>query len=54
MSDLKNLAIQSPFQFKELATYAKQLTAFAVPAEHLFETTKMLADVSAGLGVGNG
>ena len=52
MSDLKNLAIQSPFQFKELATYAKQLTAFAVPAEHLFETTKMLADVSAGLGVG--
>lgn len=52
MSDIKGLAVQSPFQFKELATYAKQLTAFAVPAEHLFETTKMLADVSAGLGVG--
>lgn len=52
MSDIKGLAVQSPFQFKELATYAKQLTAFAVPAEQLFETTKMLADVSAGLGVG--
>lgn len=52
MSDIKGLAVESPFQFKELATYAKQLTAFAVPAEKLFETTKMLADVSAGLGVG--
>ena len=52
MSDIKGLAVQSPFQFKELSTYAKQLTAFAVPAEQLFETTKMLADVSAGLGVG--
>ena len=52
MTDIKGLAVESPFQFKELATYAKQLTAFAVPAEKLFETTKMLADVSAGLGVG--
>lgn len=52
LSQIKQLAVQSPFQFKELATYAKQLSAFSVPAEELFETTKMLADVSAGLGVG--
>ena len=28
------------------------MSAFSVPAEELYETTKMLADVSAGLGVG--
>jgi hypothetical protein len=49
---IQGLAVESPFQFKELTTYAKQLSAFSVPAEELFETTKMLADVSAGLGVG--
>lgn len=49
---LKELAVKSPFQFKDLATYAKQLSAFSIPAKELFETTKMLADVSAGLGVG--
>lgn len=49
---IQALAVESPFQFKELTTYAKQLSAFAVPAEELYDTTKMLADVSAGLGVG--
>lgn len=49
---IQGLAVESPFQFKELTTYAKQLSAFSVPAEELFETTKMLADISAGLGVG--
>lgn len=49
---IQGLAVESPFQFKELTTYAKQLSAFSVPAEELYETTKMLADVSAGLGVG--
>lgn len=52
ITKIKGLAIESPFQFKELTTYAKQLSAFAVPAEELYDTTKMLADVSAGLGVG--
>ena len=52
MANIKNLAVQSPFTFGELSTYAKQLSAFSVPAEELYETTKMLADVSAGLGVG--
>lgn len=51
ISDIKELAIESPFQFKELTTYAKQLSAFSIPVEELFETTKMLADVSVGLNV---
>ena len=51
LSQIKELAVESPFAFKELTTYAKQLSAFSVPAEELFQTTKMLADVSAGLGV---
>lgn len=49
---LKTFSVSSPFSFKELATYAKQLTAYSVPVEDLYNTTKMLADVSAGLGVG--
>ena len=52
LTRIKGLAVESPFQFKELATYTKQLSAFAVPAEELYNTTKMLADISAGLGVG--
>lgn len=48
----QGLAVESPFQFKELTTYAKQLSAFSVPAQELYDTTKMLADISAGLGVG--
>lgn len=52
MSNIKGLAIESPFRFKELSEYAKQLSAFSVPAHELYDTTKMLADVSAGLGVG--
>lgn len=48
---IKKLAVESPFTFGDLTGYAKQLSAFAVPAEELFDTTKMLADLSAGLGV---
>lgn len=51
-SQIKDLAVQSPFQFKELVTYTKQLSAFSIPMNELYDTTKMLADVSAGLGVG--
>ena len=49
---IKDLAVMSPFTFKELVTYTKQLSAFSVPMNELYDTTKMLADVSAGLGVG--
>lgn len=53
-SDIKDLAVVSPFSVRELTAYTKQLSAFSVPYEELFETTKMLADVSAGLGVDMG
>ena len=49
---IQALAVESPFQFKELISYTKQLAAFSVPLDELYDTTKMLADVSAGLGVG--
>lgn len=52
ISKLRGLAVESPFQFKDLATYAKQLSAYSVPMNEIYDTTKMLADVSAGLGVG--
>lgn len=45
------LAVRSPFQVKELVTYTKQLAAYRVETEKLHDTTKMLADISAGLGV---
>lgn len=49
---IKSFAVISPFEFKDLVGYAKQLSAFQVPVNELFDTTKRLADVSAGLGVG--
>lgn len=45
------LAVKSPFTVKELVTYTKQLAAYRVEADKLYDTNKMLADVSAGLGV---
>lgn len=48
---IKELALISPFTFKELASYAKQLSAYSIPIDELYDTTKQLADVSAGLGV---
>lgn len=52
ISNIQGLSVNSIFQFKDLAKYTKQLSAFSVPARELYDTTKMLADVSAGLGVG--
>lgn len=48
---IKNLAVVSPFSVLDLTSYAKQLSAFSVPLDEIYDTTKMLADVSAGLGV---
>lgn len=50
--EIKQAAVKSPFQIKELVTYTKQLAAYKVEQEDLFETTQRLADISAGLGVG--
>ena len=51
---IKDLAVVSPFQFKELASYAKQLSAYSIPYEELYDTTKRFADISAGVGVDMG
>lgn len=44
-------ALQSPFTAMQLTKYTKQLAAYRIESSKLFDTTKMLADVSAGLGV---
>lgn len=51
---IKDLAVVSPFQFKELASYTKQLSAYSIPYEELYDTIKRLADISAGVGVDMG
>ena len=51
---IKDLAVVSPFQFKELASYTKQLSAYSIPYEELYDTTKRLADISAGVSVDMG
>ena len=48
------LAVKSPFTIRELVTYTKQLAAYRVESDKLYETNKMLADVSAGIGVDMG
>lgn len=50
-SQVKTLAIVSPFQFKDLLSYTKQLAAYRIETSTLYDTMKNLADVSAGLGV---
>lgn len=45
------LAVHSPFRVKELVTYTRQLAAYRIETNKLHDTTKRLADVSAGLGV---
>jgi hypothetical protein len=53
-NELKSLAVQSPYQFKDLTGFVKQLSAFSFPVDELYDTTKRLADISAGLGVDMG
>ena len=48
---ITELAVRSPFTIKELTTYSKSLAAYQVEYEDLYDTLKMLADVSSGLGV---
>lgn len=46
-----DLAVRSPFRVKELVTYTRQLAAYRIESDRLHDTTRRLADVSAGLGV---
>lgn len=48
------LAVKSPFRIKDLVDYTRQLSAYRIESNKLYDTTKRLADVSAGLGVDMG
>lgn len=50
-SQIKQLALQSPFTFSELNRDVKQLAAYGVEYDQLYDTTKRLADMASGLGV---
>lgn len=52
--EIKAAAIESPFEIKDLVSYTKQLSAYQIETDKLFDTTMKLADVSAGLGVDMG
>lgn len=51
---IKAAAIKSPFEIKDLVSYTKQLSAYRIETDQLFETTQRLADISSGLGVDMG
>ena len=53
-SQINTLAVKSPFGVMELNQYAKQLTAFQIPYNELYDTMKRMADVSAAVGVDMG
>lgn len=48
------LAVKSPFRIKDLVDYTRKLSAYRIESDKLYDTTKRLADVSAGLGVDMG
>lgn len=48
---VQQMALQSPFSIMQMTTFTKQLAAYRIESEKLVGTTKILADVSAGLGV---
>lgn len=48
------LAVKSPFRIKDLVDYTRQLSAYRIESDKLYDTTRRLADVSAGLGVDMG
>ena len=50
-TNIKNLAVESPFGFGELTKYTKQLVSYGLEYNTSFDTTKRLADISAGVGV---
>lgn len=50
-NQIKKLAVVSPFGVMDLNQYAKQLSAYSIPYNELYDTMKRLADISAGVGV---
>lgn len=50
-AEIKSFALTSPLKILDLTKYTKQVAAYGIETENLFDTTKMLADISVGLGV---
>lgn len=53
-NQIKKLAVASPFGVMDLNQYAKQLSAYSISYNELYDTMKRLADISAGVGVDMG
>lgn len=50
-AEIKTFALTSPLKILDLTKYTKQVAAYGIETEKVFDTTKMLADISVGLGV---
>ena len=50
-AEIKSFALKSPVKIMDLTKYTKQLAAYKIGVDDLFETTKRLTDISVGLGV---
>ena len=53
-NQIKKLVVASPFGVMDLNQYAKQLSAYSIPYNELYDTMKRLADISASVGVDMG
>ena len=51
---IQSLAVKSPFGIMDLNQYTKQLSAYGIEYNELYDTMKRLADISAGVGVDMG
>lgn len=49
--EIEQIAVRSPFSVMEIVKQTKQLAAYRIEADKLIDTTKMLGDISAGVGV---
>lgn len=49
-SQIKQFALKSPISILDLTKYTKQLAAYKIEYDELFDMTKRLADISVGIG----
>lgn len=50
-NEITKIAVRSPFSVSDIMQQTKQLAAYRIETDKLIETTKMLGDISAGVGV---
>lgn len=53
-SEIKTFALKSPVKILDLTKYTKQVAAYGIETDKLFDTTKRIMDISVGLGVDAG